>query len=137
MLVCWRVDARPGSRGSSDMASTFINIYGSKELFVNEYRVLLSDRLVEALTYDTEKEVCARMAACACHGRQTRHVEMLKAVFGEDSMHGCDVMLRDVAESRRINTRVHEARVALYANNPSTSRSCWRRRGASRAGRCR
>ena len=44
-------------KGSGDMASLFVNIYGSKELFVNEYRDLLADRLLEALSYDTDKEV--------------------------------------------------------------------------------
>jgi hypothetical protein len=33
---------------------------------------------------------------------------MLKVLFGEEQLQGCDVMLKDFAESKRINTRVHE-----------------------------
>lgn len=81
-------------KGATDITSLFVNIYGSKELFVNEYRVLMADRLLEALTYDTDKEF--------------RSVEMLKVLFGEEQLQGCDVMLKDFAESKRVNTRVHE-----------------------------
>ena len=34
-----------------------VNIYGSKELFVNEYRSLLSNRLLAQRSYDTDKEI--------------------------------------------------------------------------------
>ena len=33
---------------------------------------------------------------------------MLKLLYGEESMQPCDVMLRDLAESKRINARIHE-----------------------------
>ena len=39
---------------------------------------------------------------------QIRNLEMLKLLFGEDNMQTCEVMLKDFAESKRINTRVHE-----------------------------
>ena len=45
----------------TDVTSLFVNIYGSKELFVNEYRVLLAERLLELLSYDTEKEVSVNL----------------------------------------------------------------------------
>lgn len=34
-----------------------VNIYGSKDLFVSEYRTLLADRILSTFNYDTEKEV--------------------------------------------------------------------------------
>ena len=34
-----------------------VNIYGSKDLFVSEYRTLLADRILSSFNYDTEKEV--------------------------------------------------------------------------------
>ena len=40
-------------RRSSDIISMLVNIYGSKELFVNEYRSLLSNRLLSAFSYET------------------------------------------------------------------------------------
>ena len=34
-----------------------VNIYGSKELFVNEYQTLLADRILTHFNYDTQKEI--------------------------------------------------------------------------------
>ncbi|RUS84864.1 hypothetical protein EGW08_007405, partial [Elysia chlorotica] len=93
------VDADPSSgsrfRRSADILSTLVNIYGSKELFVNEYRALLADRILMQYNYDVEREL--------------RYLELLKLRFGEAQLHFCEVMLRDVAESRRVNTRIQEA----------------------------
>jgi len=36
-----------------------VNIYGSREMFVSEYRSLLADRLLQSLNYDMSREVCA------------------------------------------------------------------------------
>ena len=74
-----------------------VNIYGSKELFVNEYRTLLSNRLLNLnqsqFTYDTDKEI--------------RNLELLKLRFGEASLHQCEVMLKDIGDSKRINNLLH------------------------------
>ena len=53
------VDApsKNNSRRTSDIVSMLVNIYGSKELFVNEYRSLLSNRLLAHCSYDTDKEI--------------------------------------------------------------------------------
>ena len=69
-----------------------VNIYGSKSLFVKEYRKLLSDRLLLNLHFDTEEEI--------------RNLEFLKIRFGESELHNCEVMLKDVADSKRINTHI-------------------------------
>jgi len=89
------VDApsKSNSRRTSDIISMLVNIYGSKELFVEEYRSLLSNRLLAHCSYETEKEI--------------RHLELLKLRFGEMSLHQCEVMLRDIGDSRRINSVLH------------------------------
>ena len=71
-----------------------VRIYGSKEMFVNEYRNLLASRLLNQLSFDTDREI--------------RHLEMLKWRFEEQSLHECDVMLKDIHDSRRINMLVRE-----------------------------
>ena len=86
------------NRRTSDIISMLVNIYGSKELFVNEYRTLLSDRLLapnKASFYSTNDEL--------------RNLEFLKKRFGETSLHQCDVMLKDVGDSQRINNALHSA----------------------------
>lgn len=67
-----------------------MNIYGSKEVFVSEYKVLLADRLLQALNYSTEKDL--------------ETFEWLRLRFQEDGLRDCQVMIRDIEESRRINS---------------------------------
>lgn len=87
------VGRKSQSRRTSDIISMLVNIYGSKELFVNEYRSLLSNRLLSHFSYDAEKEI--------------RNLELLKLRFGEAPLHQCEVMLKDIGDSKRINTLLH------------------------------
>ena len=68
-------------------------MYGSKELFVNEYRQLLAERLLNQLDFDPEKEI--------------RNLELLKIRFGESMLHKCEVMLKDISYSKSINAHIH------------------------------
>lgn len=78
----------------SDLVSMLINIYGSQEHFMEEYRVFLSKKLVHNASFDVSSEI--------------KDLEMLKKRFGESNVHKCEVMLQDVHNSKRINTFVHE-----------------------------
>ncbi|KAK6627062.1 hypothetical protein RUM44_009539 [Polyplax serrata] len=81
------------SRRTSDVISMLVNVYGSKDLFVKEYTTLLAERLLSSWNYDTEKEY--------------RYLELLKLRFGESHMHTCEVMLKDIYDSKRINAHLH------------------------------
>ncbi|KNC22283.1 hypothetical protein FF38_12910 [Lucilia cuprina] len=78
---------------SADIISMVVDIYGSKELFMSEYRNLLADRLLTQLEFNPEKEI--------------RNLELLKLRFGESLLHNCEVMLKDIADSKRINAHIH------------------------------
>jgi len=78
---------------STDIISLLVNIYGTKELFVSEYRSMLADRLLAKTNFDCDREL--------------RTLELLKVRFGEASLHAPEVMLRDLADSKRINSTVH------------------------------
>ncbi|XP_028171394.1 anaphase-promoting complex subunit 2 [Ostrinia nubilalis] len=92
------VDADPkvnsNDRKANDIISMLVNVYGSKELFVNEYRTLLADRLLAQSVINTDKEI--------------RYLELLKVRFGESQLHFCEVMLKDISDSKRINALVHQ-----------------------------
>lgn len=88
------VDRSSNIRRSSDIISMLVNVYGSKELFVNEYRTLLADRLLSQFSCDTEKEI--------------RYLELLKLRFGDSQLHYCEVMLKDMADSKRINQHIKQ-----------------------------
>lgn len=70
-----------------------VDIYGSKEIFVNEYRNLLADRLLAQLDFDPSRELV--------------NLEHLKLRFDESMLHTCDVMLKDITDSKRINAHIH------------------------------
>lgn len=93
------IDADPDKHSQqnrkSDIISMIVDIYGSKELFVNEYRNLLAERLLTQLDFTPEKEI--------------RNLELLKLRFGENLLHSCQVMLKDISDSKRINTHIQSA----------------------------
>ncbi|KAG9353849.1 hypothetical protein JZ751_011973 [Albula glossodonta] len=74
-------DKTGSKRRSSDIISLLVSIYGSKEIFIDEYRTVLADRLLHQLNYNTAREI--------------RNVELLKLRFGESHMHYCEVMLKE------------------------------------------
>ena len=71
-----------------------VNIYGSKDLFVSEYRALLADRIFSSYSYDVTNE--------------RRYLELLKRRFGEVYLHFCDIMLKDVQDSQRMNRHIKD-----------------------------
>ncbi|KNC55342.1 anaphase-promoting complex subunit 2 [Thecamonas trahens ATCC 50062] len=77
----------------TDILAMLVNIYGSQELFVSEYKVLLASKLLAITDYNTDDQV--------------RNSELLKLRFGESSMQPAEVMLKDLADSKRINAYVH------------------------------
>lgn len=94
------VDAEPtdpetatrGRRRVADIITMLVNVYGSQDLFVNEYRTLLADRLLSQLNYQTDRE--------------SRQLELLKRRFGEHQLHHCEVMIKDMCDSRRIDASI-------------------------------
>lgn len=68
----------PGGSGSQekDIIALLVSIYGSTDLFVNEYRAMLADRLLHNLDYNIDSEVAT--------------LELLKIRFGEGDR-GCHI----------------------------------------------
>ena len=44
----------------------------------------------------------------ASYTDELRNLELMKCRFGEDSLHQCDVMLRDIKDSHRLNQQVRQ-----------------------------
>ena len=89
-----------------------MSIYGSKELFVNEYRLMLADKLLANLDYNTDKE---------------RHtLELLKLRFGEASMNAAEVMIKDIDDSVRSNKNIHDS---LTTSPPMRRRTSYKMPG--------
>ncbi|KAF1313781.1 Anaphase-promoting complex subunit 2, partial [Globisporangium splendens] len=97
------------SRSSDDILRILVNIYGSRELFVNEYRMMLADKLLQNLEYNTDRDV------------QT--LELLKLRFGEESLQQCEIMVRDIEDSKRINLNIQSTRAKKAAAATSDAAS--------------
>ncbi|KAL9188455.1 hypothetical protein ACHAXT_006833 [Thalassiosira profunda] len=92
------------SRRTGDILSMLVGIWGSKDLFVNEYKIMLADKLLSNLEYDTDKEV--------------HNLELLKLRFGEEAMRQCEVMIKDIDDSKRIQTNIHSTLGAAGSEVP-------------------
>ncbi|KAL3631183.1 anaphase-promoting complex subunit 2 [Castilleja foliolosa] len=75
-----------------DILGMIVGIIGSKDQLVNEYRVMLAEKLLNKSDYDIDSEI--------------RTLELLKIHFGESSMQKCEIMLNDLINSKRINTTI-------------------------------
>ncbi|GMP93967.1 hypothetical protein CsSME_00043591 [Camellia sinensis var. sinensis] len=100
------VEADPlkGSRNRRkvDILGMVVSIIGSKDQLVNEYRVMLAEKLLNKSDYDIDAEI--------------RTLELLKIHFGESSMQRCEIMLNDLIDSKRTN-----ANIKATINHPSQS----------------
>lgn len=51
-----------------------------------------------------------------------KNLEQMKKRFGDKSLHGCDVMLRDIKDSERIDKKIREKRSAFFDSFMDTSK---------------
>ncbi|KAG9315870.1 hypothetical protein JVU11DRAFT_3519 [Chiua virens] len=95
------IDAGPDFRASktSDIISTIVSIYDSKDLFIKELQVLLAQRLLAIKDGNFDRE--------------RRNIEILKIRFGESALQVCEVMLRDMTDSRRIGQHIQSQRPSV------------------------
>ena len=77
----------------SDIITNLVNIFDTKDLFVQEYQRLLAQRLLSNFEVDMEME--------------HRNLELLSLRFGESEFHNCEVMLKDIKDSERVNQRIN------------------------------
>ncbi|XP_033146493.1 anaphase-promoting complex subunit 2 isoform X1 [Brassica rapa] len=101
-----------------DILGMLVDIIGSSEQLVNEYRVMLAEKLLNKIDYDIETEIrtvellkvnsisfftlefyLAKLLVYFLHCCQQIH-------FGEASMQRCEIMLNDLIDSKRVNTNI-------------------------------
>ena len=113
------IDAGPDFRTNkpSDTISTLVSIYDSKDLFVKELQVLLAQRLLAIQDGNFDNEVSPSSPVLApgflcpltygSHGGpQRRNIEILKVRFGEAPLQVCEVLLKDMTDSKRIDQHI-------------------------------
>ncbi|CCG84833.1 protein of unknown function [Taphrina deformans PYCC 5710] len=92
------IDAAPdyAKNRASDIIGSLISIYENKDVFARELQTLLADRLLAVTDHNIDQEL--------------RNLELLKVRFGDGMLSVCDVMLKDMSNSRRVDLAVHEPR---------------------------
>jgi anaphase-promoting complex subunit 2 len=84
---------------SADTVALLVGVFGSRDLFCAEFRAALAERLLArplgSEGYDAERDV--------------RCCELLKLRFGDAALHAAEVMLKDVADSKRTDGNVKAA----------------------------
>ena len=76
------------SSAAADVVGLLVSIFGGADVLASEYRALLAARLLSVPRgFDADAHV--------------RTLELLRARFGDAGLHGAEVMLKDVADSRR------------------------------------
>jgi anaphase-promoting complex subunit 2 len=76
----------------SDIISILVNIFGSPEKFVEQYKRMLAERCVSDTNFSIENEI--------------KNLELLKIKFGEHLLQGCDIIIKDVNDSTKINSTI-------------------------------
>ncbi|KAJ1827540.1 Anaphase-promoting complex subunit 2 [Coemansia sp. RSA 2599] len=82
-------------RRDADVLGLLVSIYDSKDVFVREFECHLSRNLLSRQDYDASREI--------------KQVEMMKLRFGDRALEKCEVMLKDMAESKRTDQLIAEA----------------------------
>lgn len=84
----------------------FLLTLWDRDDFINELKNILGDHLLKCQDPEFQKEI--------------RLLELIKIRLGEDKLQACEVMLRDVLESRRINETIRAASSNSRENHPHT-----------------
>ena len=77
-------------KNKSDIISTLVNVFGSPEKFMEQYKRMLSERKVTNNKFSIENEI--------------KNLELLKIKFGENLLNSCDVNIKDIKESKKLNS---------------------------------
>ncbi|AQK66847.1 Anaphase-promoting complex subunit 2 [Zea mays] len=80
------------NRRKVDILGLMVSIIGSKDQLVNEYRVMLAEKLLNKSDFEIDSDI--------------RTLELLKIHFGESSMQKCEIMLNDLIDSKRTNSNI-------------------------------
>ncbi|KAF6840072.1 anaphase-promoting complex subunit (Cullin family protein) [Colletotrichum plurivorum] len=88
---------------SEDVIGTLINALGSQDIFIKEFQSIIADRLLSTQT-DFPQEI--------------RVLNLLKKRFGENALQNCDVMIKDIQDSRRVDSIISKNIRTGYIGGP-------------------
>lgn len=95
----------------TDLISVLANLYGSQEDFIKEYQVNLAMKFINNRNQNYEEEF--------------KNIELLKQRFGENKLNTCEIILRDVKESKRINNLISNNGLPINMSALIVSKEFW------------
>ncbi|ODQ64820.1 hypothetical protein NADFUDRAFT_83685 [Nadsonia fulvescens var. elongata DSM 6958] len=96
---------------ANDMIGSLLSLYENKDVFVREFVVIFANRLLESEDYNIDQAVI--------------HLELLKLRFGEQELLNLDIMIRDIAESKRVNSSLHGKSMEINTSSSSRPSTLW------------
>ncbi|KAH6898779.1 hypothetical protein B0T10DRAFT_119071 [Thelonectria olida] len=73
---------------NEDVIGTLINALGSQDIFIKEFQNIIAERL---------------LSKQASFAQETKVLSLLKKRFGEAALQNCDVMMKDIQDSKRVD----------------------------------
>ncbi|KAK3837517.1 MAG: anaphase promoting complex subunit 2 [Linnemannia gamsii] len=104
-------DLSSARRKMADIISVLASIYDTNDRFIEEFQSILADRLLQATDFNVDREI--------------RQLELLKLRFGDTDLHHCEVMLADIAESKRVNANIQSVHPQVAVSTTIASRHYW------------
>lgn len=103
-------------KGFADIVDDLIMLFDNREVFVREFVNIFAEQMLQLTDYDV--------------GEIQLRAELLKRRFGERTLQNLDVMVRDIQESKRVDTGVHAESIqgkAVYGSFHVSilSKLCW------------
>lgn len=74
---------------NEDVIGTLINALGSQDIFIKEFQLIVAERLLSNQPSFTQ---------------ETKVLKLLKKRFGDSALQNCDVMLKDIQDSKRVDS---------------------------------
>lgn len=88
---------------SEDVIGTLINTLGAEDVFIKEFQAIIADNLLSAQTEFTQEQ---------------RVLDLLKKRFGESALQNCEVMMKDILDSRKVDSTIRMAELGQPALAP-------------------
>ena len=87
---------------SEDVIGTLISALGSADVFIKEFAACVAERLLGHGEVSSPSP-SSSSSSSRVFEQELKVLDLLKRRFGEAALQGCDVMIRDVVESRRVD----------------------------------
>ncbi|KAL5614880.1 hypothetical protein BROUX41_004960 [Berkeleyomyces rouxiae] len=91
---------------TEDVIGTLISALGSQEMFIKEFHIIVGERLL-SVSSDLQQEA--------------KVLNLLKKRYGDTALQHCDVMLRDMIESKKLDDSVIDAISSASATHDENS----------------